>query len=354
MRVSPLTEAQGLTYLGDLLSHIQRPADAVVKLEQALALEPNLPMAHASIAMALMQQKNFVKAKEHLAKAVEGNSSNYLAHYYYAYLLSREGMDSDERIGAYSSESARIMQAELRKAIELKADFAESYHLLAFVDLVTGQNLDEAVQLINKAIALSPGSEEYLFVLTQIYLKKQDFAAAKRVIEPLATNASDPGIRATADGLLKSLKSYQEDVARYEREKAAYESQRPEREPAGPAEQTAVTKLSPFAYLEEALRKPETGEIRVQGLLTRLDCTPKGIVYAIKEDKGSLRLSSKDFDGINIMTFTNDVGGELTCGARKGEDFVVVTYKPLKDARAKTDGMLVSIEFVPKDFKLGG
>ncbi len=350
LQVSPLTEAQGLTYLGDLLSHIQRPGDAKVKLEQALALDPNLPMAHASLAMVLMEQKNYSLAKQHLIKAVEGNPSDYLSHYFYAYLLSREGMDDDQRIESYAAESAGIMRAELSRAIELKPDFAESYHLLAFVNLVTEHNLDDAVQLINKAVALSPGNEQYLFVLTQIYLRKQDFAAATRTIEPMAKNATDPRIRATAEGLLRSVKSYQESMARYERDRAS--NRQSLREAAEQTDQGPTIVVNPYIYLQEALRNPEPGEIRLQGSLTRLTCSAKGIVFEIKGEQGVLRLFAKDFDGINITTFTSDVGGELTCGARKGQDFVVVTYKPLKDAREKTEGALVSLEFVPADFKL--
>ncbi len=351
LKVSPLTEAQGLTYLGDLLSHIQRPVEAKAKLEQALALDPGLTMAHTSLAMVLMEQKDISRAQQHLIKAVEGNSSDYLSHYFYAYLLSREGMDDDQRIMSYTDESAGIMRAELLKAIELKPDFAESYHLLAFVDLVTEHKLDEAVKLINKAIALSPGNEEYLFALTQIYLRKHDFAAATKTIEPLATNATDPRIRATAERLLQSVKSFQDTLARFERERQPGTSPSL-REAREQADEDPTRQINPHTYLEEALRKPNSGEIRVQGFLTRLDCSAKGIVFEIKGEKGVLRFSAQDFDGINITTFASEVRGELTCGARKGEDFVVVTYKPAKEAREKTEGTLVSIEFVPKDFKL--
>lgn len=353
MKVAPLSEAEGLAYLGDLLVHTQRPAEAKTKLEQSLAMDPTIAMAHASMGMALMEEKNYPAAKVHLAKAVAGNSSDYLAHYYYAYILSREGMDEDMRIDGYGTEAEGIMRTQLRKAIELKPDFAESYHLLAFINLVTDTDLNDAVQLINKAIALSPGSEEYLFVLTQIHMRKRDFTAASRIIEPLATNASDPGIRATAQGLMKMLKDYQENLARYEREKANYESQRRSSNESVTAPPPASQpQTDPFAYLGEALRKPESGESRAQGILTRLECSPNKIVFWIKQGDALLRLSSKGFEGIDITSYTSEVGGELTCGPRKGDELVVVTYKELKDARTKTDGAIVAIEFVPKGFTL--
>ncbi len=109
-------------------------------------------MAHASLGMVLMQEKKFSEAKEHLQQAVAENSTNYLVHYYYAYALSREFMTEGQPVHDFPAETARRMRAELAKAIELKPDFPESYHLLAFVNLVTGQQLDESIGLIKRAI----------------------------------------------------------------------------------------------------------------------------------------------------------------------------------------------------------
>ena len=52
------------------------------------------------------------------------------------------------------------------------------------------------------------------------------------------------------------------------------------------------------------------------------------------------------------MTFTPDVGGELSCGLRKQLERIVLTYQPTANANAKADGTIVSIEFVPKDFEI--
>ncbi len=70
--------------------------------------------------------------------------------------------------------------------------------MLAFVNLVTGDQLDESIEMIKRAVALSPGSEEFLFVLAQLYLRKQDIEEARKVIEPLASTGADPQIRARA------------------------------------------------------------------------------------------------------------------------------------------------------------
>jgi tetratricopeptide (TPR) repeat protein len=361
LQTAPLTDAEAQAYLGDLLYHTQRAEDASQKLQQALLLDPNLPIAHASLGMVRMAQKNFVEAKQHLAKAVEGNSQSYLAHYYYAFALSREGMTEGELVAGYPAETAHLMRTELQKAIELNPGYPESYHLLAFVNLVTGQNLDESIQLIKKALALSPGSEEYLFVLTQVYLHKQDFEAARKVVEPLSVNSSDPRIRATAESLLKSISAIQEQMARAraEHEKAG------QRSGSGnfvtqvgsistTSDRNVAEPVDPSSYLQEALKAPAAGEVRMQGVLTQIDCGPKGIVFTISVGDTLLKLQTKSFDDIDITTFSTEVGGEITCGVRKIKNAVVVCYLPSKDARSKTDGIAKSLDFVPPDFKLSG
>jgi hypothetical protein len=104
--------------------------------------------------------------------------------------------------------------------------------------------------------------------------------------------------------------------------------------------------------LQQALRKPLAGEARAQGVLTRLECDAKGIVFHVRAGERVLKLRSANFDGLHVMAFTQEAGGQITCGARKPENPVVVTYRAASDARAKSDGELVALEFVPAAFVL--
>ena len=352
MQSTPISEAEGQAYLGDLLYHIRRYDTAVVKLREALALDPNLSMAHASLGMAYMEQKKFDDAKVHLGKALEGDSKNYLAHYYHALVLSREHMDEYDRVDNYPEETAKVMRTRLNRAIELNPDFAESYKLLAFINLVADENLDESLTLINKAIALSPGSEEYIFILAQIYLRQRNFVAARNSVERLAASASDPQIRANAESFLKSIISFEQQVTNYEKQRAARSSLKPSEITSTSAESSPPQEAptDPHSYLEEALRKPEPGETRVLGVLTRIECSPKSIVFTVKVGSRLYAFAAPSFDAIDITTYISDVGGELTCGVRKTEDAVVVTYKSSSN-QTKVDGVPVVLEFVPKEFK---
>jgi tetratricopeptide (TPR) repeat protein len=371
MQAAPLTEAEAERYLGDLLLHMGRYDEADARLAHALQLDPQLAGAHASLGMLRTRQRRFDEAKEQLREAVSAGAPNYLAHYYYAYALSREGMNEGGFVQGYSAETARAMRESLRKAIELRPDFPESYSLLAFVDLVAGGDLEEGVKLVERARALSPGKEYYALLLAQLYLRQEKFDAARATLEPLTRDASDPQMRANAQSFMNSVRAMQEQAERFKAAREAYEkgggggesgAQPPrlvrreasgegaQEEEAKPNEESAADAMT--NALNDALRKPLEGETRALGVLARIECGPKGLVFVVKSGERLLRLASKGFEGVQITAYTPEAGSELSCGPRKQESPVVVTFRPAADARAKTDGALAALEFVPSNFKL--
>ena len=364
MTAAPLTEAEAEGYLGDLLLHTNRPDEAAARLERALKLDPTLAMARASLGMARLRQGRYAEATEELRRAVASGAQNYLAHYYYAYALSREGMNEAGYTPGYPAERAREMRDALRRAIQLRPDFPESYKLLAFVNLVTGEGLEEGVELIKRALALAPGKEHYALVLAQLYLRMEKFDEARRTAEQLARQNSDPSLRATAQSVLASINNFEEQLKNFKAAREAYERGAgqpalgvraeaggvPERQPGKSDDELAAEAFT--AALNDALRKPQEGETRVRAALVRIECGQKGLVFAFKAGDRLLRLTSRDFAGLHIVAFSQEAGGELSCGPRKAEAPAVVTYRAAPDARAKTDGALVALEFVPANFKL--
>jgi tetratricopeptide (TPR) repeat protein len=367
MQSAPLTDAEAEAYLGDLLAHIHREADAAARLEHALQLDPKLSLAHASLGILLARQKRFAEAKQHLSAAVASDPQSYLAHYYYAYVLSREGMDENGLASGYTAEAAREMREHLLKAIELKPDFPESYHTLAFVDLVSGENFDEGVRMLNRARSLAPGNEHYAFVLSQLYLRQEKYDDALKTIEPLTRDNADPQLRANAQMLMSNIRSFQQQMAQFKAMREAAEKDGGEtprllrrdgaavadkagEQPGKSEEELVADALS--SSINEALRKPLAGEARTRAVLTRIECSAKGLVFVFKVGERTLRLSAKGFEDLHIMAFTREAGSELSCGPRKNESPAVITYRAAPDARAKTDGALVALEFVPANFQL--
>lgn len=346
-----VSEAEAQAYLGDLLLHSSR-LDAYTYLQKALKLDPNLTMAHASLGMAYFREGKIKEAHASLERAVASNSKNYLAHYYYAFTLSRSGAGDGPTVAGYPADVVTEIREHLQKAIDLRPDFPESYNLLAFVRLVTGEELDESIASLKRLLVSTPGRQDFAYMLGQLYLHKGELKAAREVLEQVVNSNCDEETRRSAQELLTQARSAEERPARYRAaEPATATGTMTQVVSATPA--PTPEPVDPSSYLREALRQPETGEIQVQGKLARIDCEGKTIVFVIQTATGLLRLrTSGAFEDLAITTYDSSVNGEITCGPRKPENVVIACYLPNADKRLKVDGLLKSIDFVPSDFQL--
>ena len=202
---APLTAAEAHYYQGDLLLHIDRLDDAAKQLKQAVAADERLAAAHAALGVTYARQQKFAEAERALQRAVALQPDNHLTHYYYAYGLSRRGMDATQTVNAYAPAAARMMRVELHRAIALAPNFPESYRLLAFVNLVTGEQLDESVVLLKRALTLAPGRPDIAFVLAETYVRRGEPAEARETLRRLLRSSANPRLRARATTLLQRL-----------------------------------------------------------------------------------------------------------------------------------------------------
>jgi tetratricopeptide (TPR) repeat protein len=354
LETATLTEAEAQAYLGDLLLHSNR-ADSEGYLLKALQLDPNLPMAHASLGMLRFRQGKTDEARKSLERAVAANTQNYLIHYYYAFTLSRSRPDDTAAETGYAPGTAAKIREQLNKAIALRPDYPESYNLLAFVNLVTGNDLDQTIELLKKQIQLLPGRGDSKYMLAQLYLRKDDYASGRQLLDQLARSNSEPELAQRAQQLLLEVSRIEEQRERFKAQKTARPTGSPQTftgtiEVTTPAE--PADPQDPSSYLREVLRPPAKGETQLQATLVRVDCEAKGPVFVVQTQQGLLRLRAESFEQIEITTYSPDVKGDLGCGLRRPANVVVVCYVSAPDKRSKVDGILKSIEFVPKDFQL--
>ena len=363
-----LTEAEANAYLGDMLAHSMRP-EAHTYLQKALKLNPDLAMAHAALGMAYFREGRSSQAHASLERAIAANSQNYLIHYYYAYTLSRTGPNDLPPTTGYQPEVAAKIREHLEKAIKLRPDFPETYNLLAFMTLLTGEKLDEVVDSLKKVLAASPGRQDTAFMLAQLFLRQNEFKKAKELLEQVKKSNADEHTKQHSEALLAQMGSLEKELERFETmkkeaEQRSKDADKQERDPTQPAAvsgygsdaaakypQPAPTN-DPSYYLREVLRKPASGETQLQGTLQKIECDGKSIVFVVQTANGLLRLRTATFDDIELTTYDTTVQGEIACGNRKPENSVIVCYAPNTDKRIKVDGILKSIEFVPADFKL--
>lgn len=344
----PLTDAEVQAYLGDLLLHSHR-ADAYTYLENALKLDPNNAMAHTSLGMAYFHEGKVSEAHASLERAVAANSQNYLAHYYYAYILSRSGPGGGPAVAGYPADVAAKIREHLEKAIALRPDYPEPYSLLAFISLVTGKGVDESLVSLKKVSASLPGRHDLTLMLAQLYMEKGERKLAREMLQQVVKLSGDEQVRQDAAGLLSQLSDFEKA-----KEEAAEDEKQSAHAAAG-ADQVITEKTAPVdpsSYLREALRQPRQGETQLQGTLVRIECDVKGMEFVVQAGATLLRLRARGFSDIELTTYDPSIKGDITCGERKPANAVVIAYLANADTKLKIDGILKSIEFVPADFKL--
>jgi len=346
-----ISDAQLQAYLGDLLVHSNH-AGAETYLERALTLDPNLRFAHESMGILRFRQGNNAEALPHLERAIAADSQNGLVHYYYASILCRPPREDDLKLQltlGYTAETAAKARAQLKRAIELRPDFADSYNLLAYINLVTGTEIDETIQLLKAALERFPGRIDFRYMLGQLYMQKDDYKQARPLLDQVLKGNVEASVSNHVQMLLKTITDVegQQQAAR----EAALRARGLTREP---SLQSAIGMAftDPSSSLRETLRIPPAGEAQIQGVLLAIECDQSGLVFTVKTSDRMLRLRTESFQKIRRTTYTADVKGTITCGARKPENPVVVCYLPGTEKRNKTDGVLSSVEFVPADFKL--
>ena len=186
MQRSSLTDSEANYYLGDLLLHIGRDTDAERYFKQSIALDPGFIPAYASLGLLCVYQHRYADAKKYLQKATT-SSQSYLIHYLYAFVLSREGISAEGTVSEYSAENAALIREQLQRAIKLAPTHAPSHHLLAIVDYIRNERLDEALDAAQKAHQLAPANENYSELVQRIQLARSGGTARSR--EPIKSTA---------------------------------------------------------------------------------------------------------------------------------------------------------------------
>jgi tetratricopeptide (TPR) repeat protein len=359
MRTSLLPEAEANALLGSLLYHLRQDISAENYLRKSLVLDPNLSAANATLGLVRLRQKKFDDAKRLIERAVAADAKNHLVHFYYAYLLCREQTDEFGSVVRFSADTAAKIRESLDRAIKLNAEFAESYKLLAFVSTVTGEDLNEALSALKKAAALQPGNQEYALLTAQIYLRQERIDEALTIAEGLYRAAENEALlRSEAQAVIKSANEYRRTKLAGDKVSIELESDNP-RKPIivkwsslTKEEIADIVQDREIFNLNIMIGRPGPDELQAVGFIEKIACSSERIFYSVKTSNGVLRLTSYSFDELRLKVLLNGTRSfAFACDSRLADEMVVVVYKPRKSLPG-SDGELISVEFVPKFFKL--
>lgn len=344
-----LTEAEGIAYLGDLLLHTERADDAEGYLRRALDLDAGLVRARVSLGILRLRQNRYAEAREELRVAVQADPQNYLAHYYFADALNRDGevADADKLTVKDFEDKTNQMRAELRKSVEIAPGFVEPYRLLATIELERGDRPEEAAALLRRALTLAPRRTELSLLLAQAHMLKGEFDTARRLVEPITHRDGDARIREQALMLLQRVNAREEMLVRLKtKEDEAARLEASEASPVQPCDM-------PFSGGPQYKRLRFAGE-QVCGHLKEIECDNGFVALKVESGESLLKLRAADLRAIRFVTYTTDVKtGHLSCGVREPSNLVLVTYRPkrndAKDAKS-FDGEATAVEFIPEDW----
>jgi tetratricopeptide (TPR) repeat protein len=336
LATNAVPEAEVHATLGDLLRQMGRADDARAELSMAVSLDPSNGPAHASLGMLAAAAQRWDEAIPHFKQAVASPSASYLCHYYYATSLARS---SESAEGAANLET---ITTSLRRAIELNPGYADSYVQLAWHLSRSDHGAVESVQLLRKALELAPGREDYVYGLATMMANAQDYQHAKQLLEPLASRAADNEIRRLASDLLGR-------IVDFEKRRDAWQSARAADAP-GPREIPAADASSPGPRRYRlALRSLKTGEQRVFGRLSSIDCKRDGILFVASVDQGAVRTRVARFEDVDFISYRDDLKGQISCGSRSPGEPVYLTFQPSSSSGIL--GKTVAIEFLPDDYQ---
>jgi tetratricopeptide (TPR) repeat protein len=358
-RASMLSQAVVDAHLGDLLYHLGDNVNAESLLQNALKLEPGLSMANATLGLVRLRQRRFDDARRLLGlAATSADQKNHVVLFTYAYLLSRENMDEFGAVQNYSGDTAEKMRAALRRAIAIQPNHAESHKLLAFIGVITGESLDDALQAAQKALSLQPGNQEFSLIAAQLMLRKQRIREARSIAEGLIRSPVNAYVKGEAENIMRAADAFNAadkrepfliDVRSGERIKPLILH----RKDLTDEEVARIDLDREISNLNRLIPRPKADERQVVGTIERIGCGNDSIQFSIASAGNVLRLTSANFDDLSVKVLLDGTHSfTFRCNAQFRDVLGVFVYRPNQRPTPFSDGVLLSIAFVPKTFKL--
>jgi len=200
--VAALKPSDSAAVLADI--HLHSPdyqERARSEFEAILKSDPNNAAACRGLGYSYLQQQDFTHAGEYFKQASALDSQDPRVHYYNALLTFREG-------GLTRGAQTDEMSKELETAIKLDPGFADSYALLAFAQMTSGDSA-KALATMQKAVDISPRNESYLYNLANLHLANGQPDQAIAILTSLRI-ADNPALAAESAAMLAQARRIKE------------------------------------------------------------------------------------------------------------------------------------------------
>jgi Tfp pilus assembly protein PilF len=327
--VRPISEGEAQSYLGNLLARTNRMDEAEVLFKQAITAEPDLARAYEGLGFVAMRRNNYTEALEHLKQATTRGSKNHLAHYYYAQALQRQA------VGGITPALAQTISEELRTSIKLMPGFAYSHAALGFLSLATGQNFKEGAERLKTAIRLEPQNKHFLLNLAQLQARMQDYAAAKKTLEPLLAADAQPELRISAESTMKMIEYATRPAPPSELPRSTDADRSTEAETSAPGQPT------PPRLVRRPTLKIE-GAQTIRCVLVSVECKAGKWTLLVNTKEDLVRFTVSDKDKLEFYSQDPQFEGKVNCGSVN--KIAYIYFKPIA-GQSRFAGDAVAVEF---------
>lgn len=337
--VTPMPEAAVQYYLGNVLARTNRIDEAEVLLKRAIDMDPQLAGPYEGLGFVAVRRNKYVEALEYFKQAVTRGSKNHLAHYYYAEMLLRQ------IIGSVRPPVAQQMAEALRTSIRLMPGFAFAHYALANLTVMTGENLKEGLAGAATAIKLEPQNKKFALALAQLQVQAQDYAAARKTLEPLLSADVDARLRKSAESTMKVI----DDRTRAARVEPKTEPPKvlPESKPKTEPQKIVLEPLptehqeKPAAWMSRPTVKIE-GTQTIRGVLLAIECRSGKWTLVVKAGDTRLRFTVSNKIKLEFYSQDPSFEGAVRCGPVNKNAFIY--FKPMAP-QSKVAGDAVAVEF---------
>lgn len=334
---------------GEFYVYTQRPKEAKSALDAAVHADPNLSLAHEGLGILAYYEKDLDTAETEFARAVQLNSTSFLAYVFSARAKMREG--------GMNSENGPKVVADLEKAISLNPQFAPAYATLGTFYSVNPETRDKALAAGRKAVQLEPGNLSYAVSYGFVLLNTGKTSDAKILASRIQSAARTPVDRALAEQFSQAVSMRE---AYRDRSVPAVQTARtssPEEPPAKSVEASDNSADRPPTNVEappasappDRSKPPDEMSSRIydlQGQIAAVNCAtgvPGTMTLNIKSVL--MKFHYSDFSKVRVSSGVDSPSAEpsalLTCTSLKGHQ-ARVTFHPAPGEGY--DGELISVQ----------
>lgn len=168
-------------------------------LEEACRLRPDFGAAWEARGIAALMEERHEEALAHFRRAAFEPDMSAHGLYLYARVLLRD--HSGQWIGSVPASLAVEAERALTRSLEMQPAQSETARLLAFVYLVRGARLDEATNLVESALTMTPGRPSLLYLYGQILAQRGDYKNARAALEQIREKSAEPELLQAAGEL---------------------------------------------------------------------------------------------------------------------------------------------------------